>query len=56
MIACPLLKCSTVGETSLVLGALDTVWLGVGVGSTSSSEVLDGFSVLVSSQEERVSA
>ena len=56
MIACPLLKCSTVGETSLVLGALDTVWLGVGVGSTSSSEVFLGFSVLVGSQKESVSA
>ena len=49
-------KRSAVGETSLALGALNTVWFGVGVGSTSSSEVLNGFSVLVGSQEERVSA
>jgi hypothetical protein len=47
---------STVGETGLALGALNAIWLGVGVGNTSSSEMLLSFSVLVGSQQERVSA
>ena len=49
-------KSTRSSEASLVLGSLNTVGFNVRVGNTSSSEVLDGFSVFVGSQKESVSA
>ena len=46
----------SVGETSLLFESLSAVWLDVGSLAASSSEVLFGFSVSVTSEQNSVSA